>query len=352
MRTFLSMIIRILIAYSISLTALKAQNSDLITARFEDRIELTAKSMLIRNMRNVKLRVDAHAKQEVQYTTHIVANKAGLQRNFGDGRLYIVVQNGRAILEFRPQPGEATPAQEQSWIKAMFSKKDVFGRTIRVERADVSVMVPSDIDLQIDSQYTDLWVKGMRHSLNILNRYGKVYVEDHQGEARVDQDYGDVNIAKMTGDLVVQSRYGKVDVQDHSGDVVINTNYGKSRLDKAAEGGSLQLTGNYSRFDVTSSAQSLIFDGKYNTANLQVQPSSIGGSLRINQSYSTVTVQVLENVRVKYQLTNHYGSFEHNLDDGGQVKLIKTQGLTSGGPVGAKYEVWVTNRYGTVKVRK
>jgi hypothetical protein len=132
----------------------------------------------------------------------------------------------------------------------------------------------------------------------------------------------------------------------------VNVSYGKIRLDKVAEGGRLSLSGNYNRFDVSSSSEMVVFDGKYNTANLQLQPTMAGGSLRITQSYSTVDVRLLSNVSVKYQLNNQYGSLEHNFEDGGQKKQIKADGLTSGGPIGARYEMWVSNRYGTVRVER
>lgn len=370
MRTFISTMVRILIAFSIAVTSAQSQSTDMITVQFEDRFELPTKSLHIRNMRYVKLRVDAHSKQEVQYKTNITANKAGLQRNFGDGKLYFVVQNDRAILEFRPQSGQTAPVQEQSWIKALFSKSEIPGRILRVQRADVSIMAPADIDLQIDSHYTDVWVTGMRHSLSILNRYGKVNVNDHQGEVLIDQQYSDTRASKLTGDVSIQARYGKVNIEsvkgnvslsgngmeltaeDQSGDLSVNVSYGKIRMGKVAEGGRLNLSGNYNRFDVSSSSESVVFDGKYNTANLQLQPPTAGGSLRINQSYSTVDVRLLSNVSAKYQLSNQYGSFEHNFEGGGLKKQIKSDGLSSGGPVGARYEIWVTNRYGTVKMER
>ena len=352
MRTFIAIMIRILLALFMSYATARGQNATLITVEHSDRYEIKAKSVQIRNMRYVKLRINAHDKQELEYTTRITATKEGLQRNFGDGKLYFSVQQDRGVLEFRPEKGQSVQPQEQTWIKSLFTKEVSPNRNIRVEKAEVSLMIPADIDLEVESSYTDIWVKGMRHSLSILNRYGKVYVDDHLGEVRVEQQYGDMNITKMTGELMVQSRYGKVDVQDHTGDMVLSTSYCKSTLTKAAEGGSMQLTGNYSRFDVSSAANRLEFDGKYNTATIRVQPLEASGSVRINQSYSTIDLNLMTTAPIRYRYTNQFGSIIDPMEEKSPGEQPVKDGLRSGGPTNARFELWITNRNGTVKVKR
>src|SRR5690606_3257790 len=98
--------------------------------------------------------------------------------------------------------------REESWLKSLFTKEVRY--EAKVERAEMTLTVPEDVLLNIDSQYSDISASGLKRTLSIVGRNGVVNVEDHFADLRIDNMFGNVSIANIMGDAVVDRRSSRV----------------------------------------------------------------------------------------------------------------------------------------------
>lgn len=261
-------ILAVIIIISGSFSSSSAQNPD-------DRITINdsgtqilpvSKALTIRQLRSMKVNVVTGTGNQITYSASITANKLGMERHFGDGKLKYSVADQVGILEYKPfpQPEE----REQSWLKTLFTKETRY--EAKVDRATLTITVPDDILLTVDSRYSDVSVIGLKRALTIVGRYGKVLVQDHLGDLRIDNHYGSVTLDRIQGEVSVDSRSTDVKVTDLgsrftlrgqsinlegtniTGFVDIQNRSGKSRLIQLKDG--IRIEANYGDIHLTGIA--------------------------------------------------------------------------------------------------
>jgi RNase P/RNase MRP subunit p29 len=177
-----------------------------------------SKTLKVRNIRSMKLNVVTGTGQQISYSASITANKIGMERHYGDGRLKFSVVDQVGLLEYKPilQPER----REESWLKSLFTKEVRYDA--KVDRAEMTLTVPDDVLLTIDSQYSDISVGGLKRALSVVGRNGLVNVKDHFGELRIDNMFGNVSIANIGGDAQIASRSSKVTADNIEGRFVLS----------------------------------------------------------------------------------------------------------------------------------
>jgi hypothetical protein len=191
-----------------------AQQEELVTVRDNGTHILPAsKTLTVRNIRSMKLNVVTGSGQQISYTASITANKMGMERHFGDGKLKYSVVDQAGILEYKPTP--QPERREESWLKSLFTKEVRYDA--KVDRAEMTLTVPDDILLTINSQYSDISVGGLKRALSIVGRNGAVNVKDHFGDLRIDNLFGNVSISNIRGDAHVASRSSRVTADNIDG---------------------------------------------------------------------------------------------------------------------------------------
>jgi len=196
-----------------------AQQEELITVRDNGtHILPTSKTLTVRNIRSMKLNVVTGSGQQISYSASITANKMGMERHYGDGKLKFSVVDQAGLLEYKPflQPER----REESWLKSLFTKEVRIDA--KVERAEMTLTVPDDVLLTIDSQYSDISVGGLKRALSVVGRNGVVNVKDHFGDLRIDNMFGNVSIANIGGDAHIASRSSKVAADNIEGRFVLS----------------------------------------------------------------------------------------------------------------------------------
>ncbi len=191
-----------------------AQQEDLITVTDNGTHILPAsKTLTVRNIRSMKLNVVTGTGQQISYAASITANKLGMERHFGDGKLKFSVVDQTGLLEYKPisQP----ESRQESWLKSLFTREVRYDA--KVDRAEMTLTVPDDVLLTIDSHYSDISVGGLKRALSIVGRNGAVNVKDHFGDLRVDNMFGNVSIANIRGEAQVSSRSSRVTADNIDG---------------------------------------------------------------------------------------------------------------------------------------
>ncbi len=293
------------------------QQEDLITVKDSGTHILPAsKTLTVRNIRSMKLNVVTGSGQQISYTASITANKLGMERHFGDGKLKFTVVDQAGLLEYKPisQPER----REESWLKSLFTKEVRYDA--KVERAEMTLTVPDDVLLTIDSQYSDISVGGLKRALSILGRNGVVSVKDHFGDIRIDNMFGNVNISDIRGDANISSRSSKVVAENIEG--------------------RFALTGQSVDFRGVKLQSDAIIDNHRGKNHVL----DVGGEIRVNSNYGEI---VLSNVRGTATIGSQYPARVHVERVEGLRAHIE-RGEISMENVGSSIGVSVTGKYAKV----
>jgi len=276
-----------------------------------------SKALTIRQLRSMKVNVVTGTGNQITYSASITANKLGMERHFGDGKLKYSVSDQVGILEYRPFP--QPEVREQSWLKTLFTKETRY--EAKVDRATLTITVPDDILLTVDSRYSDISIVGLKRALTVVGRYGKVLVQDHIGDLRVDNHYGSVTLNRIQGEVSVDSRSTDVKVTDLSsrftlrgqsinlegtniaGFVDIQNRSGKNRLLQLSDG--IRIESSYGEINLTGvKGEASIISRNPTRVNLErigslrsdidrgeIRMNDIGssGDVTINGDYNRVT---------------------------------------------------------------
>jgi hypothetical protein len=294
-----------------------AQQEDLITVKDSGtHILPTSKTLTVRNIRSMKLNVVTGTGQQISYTASITANKMGMERHFGDGKLKFSVVDQAGLLEYKPfaQPER----REESWLKSLFTKEVRYDA--KVDRAEMTLTVPDDVLLTIDSQYSDISVGGLKRALSIVGRNGVVNVKDHFGDLRIDNMFGNVSIANIRGEASIASRSSKVTADNIEG--------------------RFALTGQSIDFKGTKLLAGAIIDNHRGKNNV----SDVETDVRINSNYGDIQ---LSNVRGMATITSQYPS-KINVERVEGLRANIERGELSINNLGSVIGVSVTGKYAKV----
>lgn len=294
-----------------------AQQDDMVTVRDNGTHILPAsKTLTVRNIRSMKLNVVTGTGQQVSYTASITANKMGMDRHFGDGKLKFSVVDQTGLLEYKPFP--QPERREESWLKSLFTKEERY--EAKVERAEMTLTVPEDVLLSIDSQYSDISVGGLKRTLSIVGRNGVVNVRDHFGDLRIDNMFGNVSISNIMGDAVVNSRSSRVTAE---------------RVE-----GRFQLSGQSIDFRGSRLMAGASIDNPRGKNNV----SDVERELRINSNYGEIIVSQVRGIAT---INSQYPS-KIQVDRVDALRANIERGEMTMNNVGSELGVSVTGKYAKV----
>lgn len=293
------------------------QQDDMVTVRDNGtHILPTSKTLTVRNIRSMKLNIVTGTGQQVSYTASITANKMGMERHFGDGKLKFSVVDQAGLLEYKPfqQPER----REESWLKSLFTKEVRYDA--KVERAEMTLTVPDDVLLNIDSQYSDISASGLKRTLSIIGRNGAVNVRDHFGDLRIDNMFGNVSIANIMGDAVVNSRSSRVSAE---------------RVE-----GRFQLSGQSIDFRGSKLMAGVSIDNPRGKNNV----TEVERDLRINSNYGEIVVNQVRGVAT---ISSQYPS-KIQIDRVDGLRANIERGDMSINNLGSEVGVSITGKYAKV----
>jgi len=166
----------------------------------------------------------------------------------------------------------------------------------------ITISVPSNLALEIESGYGDVTVDGIRASCSVANSYGQVLLENIEGDVRAETRYRDLTIRNVQGnvsaenrrapvlieevkgkvgartdydDLQIRSIGGDVEAANHFGSIRLSEILGKATIDGA--GSEVQLTKVARGADIKNSHKDLSVEG-------------VGGPVLLESSYSKITL--------------------------------------------------------------
>ena len=147
-------------------------------------------------------------------------------------------------------------------------------------RVDISIWIPSGMDLEISDGSGDIEVVDMRNGLEINDGSGDIEIQSLEGPLEISDGSGNIDLAQIRGEVSIQdgsggiridSLTGSLDVQDGSGSITIRNVTGSTEVQDGS--------GNIDIRDVIGDVR--ISDGSGN-----IQVNQIDGNLRIDNDGS------------------------------------------------------------------
>ena len=164
------------------------------------------------------------------------------------------------------------------------------------------------------------------------NQYGSVDVQDVTGDASIQNRYSVINAQRIGGGIRIQGRNDSVDIDDASGYVDVDTSYKNVSIRNAK--GDLKVGNRHGAIDVE-------FDDP---------PSH---EVRINGSYTDVTLELPTNSKFSLDARTNYGDIDSefdsvNVDSSGRGREKTARGEQgTGGP-----RMVVETQHGTIRIQK
>ena len=205
---------------------------------------------------------------------------------------------------------EATVAFENNRLRVKVPRRmNLFGQS---DSVDVRVELPTGSQVEIETAYGSVRVRGELGATRIVAKYGNVSAE-RVGDLALVSPYGEVDITEVTGRLDVTAGHGQVRIGRISGDATLRGSHGildlgttEGTVDVSTSG---PLTIGHARRDVTArSAHGAI----------RVLEAD-GGILRLENGYAEVEVGVPAGVAAWVDAASTHGVVRNELTTGSDV---------------------------------
>ncbi|MGB2697058.1 MAG: DUF4097 family beta strand repeat-containing protein [Candidatus Zixiibacteriota bacterium] len=184
-------------------------------------------------------------------------------------------------------------------------------------RVYLDIFIPKDFKLTCESRYFDYDISGPLKNVQIESNYGKIHVEEVQGETNIETSYGGVEAKNLSGGVNIETSYGPIfltDVDTQNKTAFLETVYDK--IDIIRVKGNIKARTNYSPILATSlelveGASS--FETVYNKIDLKIEELK-DCDLYVENTHGNVYLELPSDVSAEISFS---------IDPGGRIETSK-----------------------------
>ncbi|WP_066506684.1 DUF4097 family beta strand repeat-containing protein [Abyssisolibacter fermentans] len=195
-------------------------------------------------------------------------------------------------------------------------------RLIKNLEVNYNIILPRDIQLNVENSYGEIRVKDNNKKIELKNRHGDVIVSNVKS-IDVKNSYGDIEISNISDDVKLSNRHGKITVNNVKGKVNVSNEYGEIKLEELQD---VNVTSLHESVYVSNIKGSLKIDSKYaeitvarvdkdveiNTNNEDVKIEDVNGSCKITNKHGDITAV---NLKKAVDIDNSNGLIDIRFDD-------------------------------------
>jgi len=104
-------------------------------------------------------------------------------------------------------------------------------------RADITVSVPKEADLELDASLDQVTVNGIKGTATVESSVAKVFIENCEGTIKANGKTGAIDLQNITGAVTVDSTTGPVTLENVNGTVSVHNTTGPIRFVGALSSG-------------------------------------------------------------------------------------------------------------------
>lgn len=108
---------------------------------------------------------------------------------------------------------------------------------------DLTVNVPTKMDLKIDDGSGSIDIKNITGNLYVEDGSGGIQVENIQGDLEIDDGSGEIEVRGISGDVVIDDGSGSISVANIGGSVTVDDGSGSIDIDGVEKDLTLKETG-------------------------------------------------------------------------------------------------------------
>ncbi len=312
-RSIYNATLTVLITIFVGISVTTAQDYSKKSRKVEKSFNLNQKTKLSVSNRYGDIHINTWDKKQIDVTVTISAQKASERKAealINSVKINISGDGNDDLIEF------ITRIED----KINNRKNETF-------KIDYDINMPKDSPLRINNRYGNLFLSDIDARIDIEVDYGKVRIEEVNGDAKLNFAYGGGEIAKIeSGDLNIA--YSNLDIEEVK-NLDINSRYSNISLGSAKE---IELNQKYGGLDIDD-VDVLIGDSKYSKIKIDNlfkeidMEMSYGGGLRvrkihkdfkrviIDSDYMTSELTFDADVSAKIEAQTKYGKLRYDRQD-------------------------------------
>ncbi|UCF39114.1 MAG: hypothetical protein JSU96_09870 [Acidobacteriota bacterium] len=200
----------------------------------------------------------------------------------------VVLEEERAAAEAIASEVTIRTEREEARLKITPTRAQV-GERGRKLKTHLTVSIPPEIRLVVNSAYGDIKVNDRAADSKISNSYGRIEVDSIIGNVVLSNRYEAVVVSGVEGSLEINSRRGKVEARNIVGNTQITTDH--ELIECKGIDGDLDVRNQFGRLQLERITGSLKLDG----SGSGVTVAHVDGPVEIRNSHKDVSIEKLGN---------------------------------------------------------
>jgi DUF4097 and DUF4098 domain-containing protein YvlB len=317
----------------------------------------------------------------------VVSNRGGVTVNSWDEKDIKVVVHKRLVAD-NEQKSKQIDSQTRPTISTAGTLVTVNANTTgagdqHAVSTDLIISVPRNVAVDIATQHGDVSVQARGADVKVSNSHGDVNLGEIAGNSNVSMRKGSLTAAHLKGDLSVDGRLDDTNISDVSGSVVLTGDYfgdmSLAGIKKSVRFKSSRTDLEFARLDGDLhmesgdlQAKSLVGPLRLITKSKDIHLDDVSGDIKLENTNGTVEVHAGKPPLGSMQIDNSKGDIQVVVPTGAafsvdartrdgdissdfdQIKVNSDHGQStaSGSVGGGASRLAITNRYGSIEIRK
>ena len=172
----------------------------------------------------------------------------------------------------------------------------------RAFRTSLTIRVPRRAELTIDNRNGNVKLSGIGGEQRVTNTFGKVSLEDIDGDVVVSNKNDTVTLERIMGKATVTNEFARVEVRDIGGALDLRNQNGGVEVEKVK--GDARITNSFAAFLSVKNVEGRLDIDARNTA---VDVNHVLGDVSVKNQFQSIT---LEDIEGRADIDNRNGSVE------------------------------------------
>jgi HSP20 family molecular chaperone IbpA len=261
-----------------------------------------ARSVSITGLRGMKVSVRGHDSRQLMYAWTVRGSGRQFEEILAKSSVDARMENSVLVIRVSTPENmkDYSENNDESWLKQLISpsKNGSKSRWNNELSQQFEVLMPKDLLLNLNSNYSEIRILGIKAGVKAENRAGQITVSATAGDMDVNNQYGRTDISDHEGNVLVKGKSGSISVADTRGNMQLTSDY--STITVARHTGDLKVENQSGKITVDELNGNGVLRGKY--GNITV--SAVTGKLEVFNNSGSVQVDDASTLHIE----NEYGS--------------------------------------------
>lgn len=235
---------------------------------------------------------------QIAYTYSFEGNRLAHEQKFVSADFRLERNGSIAHFQIRFPDLEDLEGSDKSWMQRIFGSGNTNTYT---EIQELIIEVPRDLEVQLQSRYSDVNITGIERNVRISNRSGSVAAAELNGNLQVNNEYGNTTAENVEGNVQIESRSADLTLQNIGGSARVNSLY--SNLTISNIGNEVEIQTQSGQLEAEQISGPLTVQGDYTSMSI----NKIEGHVRVRSRSGDLTVSNIPSLEFNGEYTDIRG---------------------------------------------